>query len=82
MKSWRDYEADFEARIARYREGAQLVRSAAKMMSSDRRARLFEIATELEQLHKNEPEVALRGSLNPPRKEDLNFVNADTRRVI
>lgn len=30
MKSWREYDADFESRIARYRETARRLRSVAE----------------------------------------------------
>ena len=50
MKSWRDYDANFEVRIARYREAGQLLRGAAETMSADRRGDLLEIVKELEGL--------------------------------
>ena len=50
MKSWRDYDVDFESRIARYRKTARLLRYAAETMSADRHGDLLAIATELEGL--------------------------------
>jgi hypothetical protein len=50
VKNWRDYDIDFETRIARYRKTARLLRSAAETMSADRHGDLFAIATELEGL--------------------------------
>lgn len=44
VKSWRDYDIDFESRIARYRKTARLLRSAAETMSADRHGDLFAIA--------------------------------------
>ena len=48
MKSWLEYDAEFESRIERYREAARLFRSAAETMSAERRADIFELATVLE----------------------------------
>lgn len=48
VKSWRDYDVDFESRIARYRRTARLLWSAADTMSADRHGDLLAIATELE----------------------------------
>lgn len=50
MKSWCDYDANFEVRIARYREAAHLLRGAAETMSVDQHGDLVEIAKELERL--------------------------------
>jgi hypothetical protein len=50
MKSIPDYDANFSSRAEKYREGAQLLRSAAENMIPDQRADLLKIAQELEEL--------------------------------
>ena len=50
MKSMRDYNSDFNARIGRYRERARQLRSVAQMASPAQRGKSLEIARELEEL--------------------------------
>ena len=50
MKSMRDHNADFNARIERYRERARQLRSVAQMASPAQRGKFLEMSQELEEL--------------------------------
>jgi hypothetical protein len=50
MKSIPDYDANFSSRAEKYREDAQVLRSATENMIPEQRAALLKIAQELEEL--------------------------------